>query len=66
MRSHAIPTGVTRQHGACGGPPRAVTAQTRGVGFGLPKLSAHQRREAIDRIQRWGTLADVARTFGID
>jgi DNA invertase Pin-like site-specific DNA recombinase len=35
--------------------------------FGRPKkLSAHQRREAIDRINAGEAVAEVARTFGVD
>jgi transposase-like protein len=37
------------------------------VRFGRPKkLSPHQRREAIDRIEAGEAVADVARTFGVD
>jgi DNA invertase Pin-like site-specific DNA recombinase len=37
------------------------------VRFGRPKkLSAHQRHEAIERINAGEAVADVARTFGID
>jgi hypothetical protein len=40
-------------------------AKARGVRFGRPKkLSAHQRREAIDRIEAGEAVVDVARTFG--
>jgi DNA invertase Pin-like site-specific DNA recombinase len=42
-------------------------AKARGVRFGLPKkLSAHQRRETMDRINAGEAVAEVARTFGID
>jgi DNA invertase Pin-like site-specific DNA recombinase len=42
-------------------------AKARGVQFGRPKkLTAHQRREAIDRINAGEAVAEVARTFGID
>jgi DNA invertase Pin-like site-specific DNA recombinase len=42
-------------------------AKARGVRFGRPKkLSAHQRREAIDRIDAGEAVAEVARTFGVD
>jgi hypothetical protein len=42
-------------------------AKARGVRFGRPKkLSAHQRREAIDRINAGEAVAEVARTFGVD
>jgi DNA invertase Pin-like site-specific DNA recombinase len=38
-----------------------------GVRFGRPKkLSAHQRREALDRIAAGEAVVEVARTFGID
>jgi DNA invertase Pin-like site-specific DNA recombinase len=41
--------------------------KARGVRFGRPKkLSAHQRREALDRINAGEAVAEVARTFGID
>jgi Helix-turn-helix domain len=32
---------------------------------GPSKLSQHQRKEAIDRLERGDTLTDVARTFGV-
>jgi DNA invertase Pin-like site-specific DNA recombinase len=42
-------------------------AKARGVRFGRPKkLTAHQRREAIDRINAGEAVAEVARTFGVD
>jgi DNA invertase Pin-like site-specific DNA recombinase len=42
-------------------------AKARGVRFGRPrKLSPHQRREAIDRLNAGEAVADIARTFGID
>jgi DNA invertase Pin-like site-specific DNA recombinase len=42
-------------------------AKARGVRFGRPKkLSAHQRHEAIARINAGEAVADVARTFGVD
>jgi DNA invertase Pin-like site-specific DNA recombinase len=42
-------------------------AKARGVRFGRPKkLSVHQRREAIDRIEAGEAVADVARAFGVD
>jgi DNA invertase Pin-like site-specific DNA recombinase len=42
-------------------------AKARGVRFGRPrKLSPHQRREAIERINAGEPVADVARTFGIN
>jgi DNA invertase Pin-like site-specific DNA recombinase len=40
-------------------------AKARGVRFGRPKkLTPHQRREAIDRIEAGEAVAEVARTFG--
>ena len=42
-------------------------AQARGVRFGRPpKLNAHQRAEAIKRLDAGETQADVARTYGVD
>jgi DNA invertase Pin-like site-specific DNA recombinase len=42
-------------------------AKVRGVRFGRPlKLSPHQRREAIERLDAGDTVVDVARTFGVD
>jgi DNA invertase Pin-like site-specific DNA recombinase len=42
-------------------------AQARGVKFGRPpKLSPHQRREAIERLRNGETQADIARTYGVD
>jgi DNA invertase Pin-like site-specific DNA recombinase len=42
-------------------------AMKAGVRFGRPKkLSPHQRREAIDRLNAGEAVADIARTFGID
>jgi DNA invertase Pin-like site-specific DNA recombinase len=42
-------------------------AKGRGVRFGRPlKLSPHQRREAIERLDAGDTVVDVARTFGVD
>jgi DNA invertase Pin-like site-specific DNA recombinase len=42
-------------------------AQARGVKFGRPpKLNAHQRREAIERLRNGETQADIARTYGVD
>jgi transposase-like protein len=39
----------------------------RGVRFDRPlKLSPHQRREAIERLDAGETVMDVARTFGVD
>jgi putative DNA-invertase from lambdoid prophage Rac len=44
-----------------------VRAKTRGVRFGRPKkLTAHPRREAMDRIAAGEAVAEVARTFGVD
>jgi DNA invertase Pin-like site-specific DNA recombinase len=42
-------------------------AKARCVRFGRPKkLTAHQRREAIARINAGEAVADVARTFGVN
>jgi DNA invertase Pin-like site-specific DNA recombinase len=42
-------------------------AQARGVRFGRPpKLNAHQRQEALQRLSAGETQADVARTYGVD
>jgi DNA invertase Pin-like site-specific DNA recombinase len=42
-------------------------AKVRGVRFGRPlKLSPHQRREAIERLNAGDAVVDVARTFGVD
>jgi DNA invertase Pin-like site-specific DNA recombinase len=42
-------------------------AKVRGVRFGRPlKLSPHQRREAIERLDAGDAVVDVARTFGVD
>jgi DNA invertase Pin-like site-specific DNA recombinase len=42
-------------------------AKARGVRFGRPKkLTAHQRHEAIERLNAGEAVADIARTFGID
>ena len=42
-------------------------AMARGVKFGRPpKLSPHQRKEAIERLRDGETQADVARTYGVD
>jgi len=41
-------------------------AKARGVRFGRPaKLTAHQRQEAIQRLQEGATQADLARTYGV-
>ena len=42
-------------------------AQARGVRFGRPpKLNAHQRREAIERLRNGETQAEIARTYDVD
>ena len=42
-------------------------AKARGVKFGRPaKLSQHQRREAIERLNAGEAITEIARTFGID
>jgi DNA invertase Pin-like site-specific DNA recombinase len=42
-------------------------AMARGVRFGRPpKLSPHQRQEAVARLEAGETQADVARTYGVD
>jgi DNA invertase Pin-like site-specific DNA recombinase len=42
-------------------------AMAKGVKFGRPpKLSPHQRREAIERLRNGETQADIARTYGVD
>jgi DNA invertase Pin-like site-specific DNA recombinase len=42
-------------------------AQARGVRFGRPpKLSTHQRREALARLDAGETTTDIARTYGVD
>jgi DNA invertase Pin-like site-specific DNA recombinase len=41
-------------------------AQARGVKFGRPpKLSPHQRREAIERLKAGETQSDIARSYGV-
>jgi DNA invertase Pin-like site-specific DNA recombinase len=41
-------------------------AQARGVRFGRPlKLTAHQRREAIQRLAEGAVQADLARSYGV-
>jgi len=43
-----------------------VRAKARGVKFGRPSaLTAHQRREAIQRLAQGEAQADVARTFNV-
>jgi DNA invertase Pin-like site-specific DNA recombinase len=42
-------------------------AKAKGVRFGRPlKLSPHQRREALDRLNAGDTVVDVATTSGVD
>jgi DNA invertase Pin-like site-specific DNA recombinase len=42
-------------------------AKARGVQFGRPpKLTAHQRQEALQRLARGETQADIARTYNVD
>jgi DNA invertase Pin-like site-specific DNA recombinase len=42
-------------------------AQARGVQFGRPpKLNHHQRQEALVRLAKGETQADIARTYGVD
>jgi DNA invertase Pin-like site-specific DNA recombinase len=42
-------------------------AKAKGVRFGRPaKLSAHQRREALQRMDAGEPVVDLARTFGVD
>jgi DNA invertase Pin-like site-specific DNA recombinase len=42
-------------------------AQARGVRFGRPpKLTAHQRQEALQRLNAGETQADIARTYNVD
>ena len=42
-------------------------AKARGVHMGRPpKLNPHQRREALKRRENGDSLADIARTFGVD
>jgi DNA invertase Pin-like site-specific DNA recombinase len=42
-------------------------AQALGVKFGRPpKLNAHQRREALERLRNGETQAEIARTYGVD
>jgi DNA invertase Pin-like site-specific DNA recombinase len=51
---------------ACTGEGRK-RAKDRGVRFGRPpKLTAHQRQEAIQRLQEGATQADLARTYGVN
>jgi DNA invertase Pin-like site-specific DNA recombinase len=42
-------------------------AKARGVKFGRPsKLTAHQRQEALHRLDAGETLADIAKTYAVD
>src|SRR5919198_3196452 len=42
-------------------------AKERGVKFGRPrKLTAHQRKEAVQRLAEGETMTDVARTYNVD
>jgi DNA invertase Pin-like site-specific DNA recombinase len=42
-------------------------AKERGVKFGRPpKMTLHQRREAVERLHAGETQADVARTYNVD
>jgi DNA invertase Pin-like site-specific DNA recombinase len=42
-------------------------AKAKGVRFGRPpKMTAHQRREALHRIDAGESIVDLARTFGVD
>ena len=42
-------------------------AKAKGVRFGRPaKLSAHQRREALQRMDAGEPVVELARTFGVD
>src|SRR5205085_5755413 len=42
-------------------------AKERGVRFGRPpKMTLHQRREAVERLHAGETQADVARTYNVD
>jgi DNA invertase Pin-like site-specific DNA recombinase len=42
-------------------------AKAKGVRFGRPpKLTAHQRREALHRMDAGDSIVDLARTFGVD
>jgi len=51
---------------ACTGEGRK-RAQERGVKFGRPrKLTPHQRREALARLDAGETQADVARSYNVD
>ena len=42
-------------------------AKARGVQFGRPpKLSTHQKREAVERFKAGEAVMEIARTFGVD
>lgn len=42
-------------------------ATARGVRFGRPlKLTPHQKREALERVNAGDAVVDVARTYGVD
>jgi len=42
-------------------------AKARGVRFGRPpKLTAHQRQEALQRLAAGETQADIARSYNVD
>jgi DNA invertase Pin-like site-specific DNA recombinase len=42
-------------------------AKAKGARFGRPpKMSAHQRREALQRMDAGESIVDLARTFGVD
>jgi DNA invertase Pin-like site-specific DNA recombinase len=42
-------------------------AKAKGVRFGRkPKLTAHQRREALQRMDAGESMVDLANTFGVD
>jgi DNA invertase Pin-like site-specific DNA recombinase len=42
-------------------------AKAEGVRFGRPpKMTAHQRREALHRMNAGESIVDLARTFGVD
>ena len=42
-------------------------AKAKGVRFGRPpKMTAHQRREALRRVNAGESIVDLARTFGVD
>jgi hypothetical protein len=42
-------------------------AKAKGVQFGRPpKMSVHQRREALQRMDASESVVDLARTFGVD